>query len=137
ECVGTTVIAGPEINTPPDALGRHRLDNPDDRLRIELESALKIHKFMVVIALVGGARLPPTKAMPASLRPYLQRGAVSIGAAETFETDIRNLSAATGHMLSGIAQRSRRLFVILLIAVTMVSLLLGILASVAGNTGGL
>lgn len=135
ECVGTVIIAGPEIDTAPDALGRRRLDNPDDPLRIELESALKIHKFMVVVALVGDARLPA--ALPASLRPLWQRGALHMGAAESFEADMRNLSAATGHMLSGLAQRSRRMVIVGFAILIVVSLLLGILASVAANTGGL
>lgn len=135
ECVGTVVIAGPEIDKQTDALGRRRLDNPDDPLRIELESALKIHKFMVVVTLVGGSRLPD--ALPAPLRPLWQRGALHMGAAESFEDDMRNLSAATGLMLNGIAARSKRVVLIGFAIVMIVSLLIVVLASISANTGGL
>jgi hypothetical protein len=135
ECVGTTVIAGPEINTAPDALGKRRLDNPDDPLRIEIESALKIHKFMVVVALVGGAELP--EALPRSLRSLHQRGVLRMGAAESFEADSGYLSAATGRMLSGLAQRSKRIVMAGFLIITVVSLLIMVLATISANTGGL
>lgn len=135
ECVGTTVIAGPEINTAPDALGRRPLDNPDDPLRIELESALKIHKFMVVVGLVGGAQLP--ESLPKPLRPLHQRGVLRMGAAESFEADSGYLSAATGRMLSGLAQRSKRIVMVGFAIIMVVSLLIMVLASISANTGGL
>jgi hypothetical protein len=135
ECIGTAVIAGPEINRPPDVLGRGPLDDSDDPLRIELEAALKIHKFMVVIALVGGAQLP--EALPASLRPLWQRGALHMGAAESFEADSGYLSEAIRRMLNGSVFRSMRLMMVLFVIVTVVSLLIMVLATAQANTGGL
>lgn len=137
ECVGTTVIAGPEIASAPDVLGKRSLDNPDDPLRIEIESALKIHKMMVVVALVGGAELPDVRDLPAPLRPLTRRGVLNMGAAESFEADSSYLSAAVGRMLSGSARRSVRLIMVLFVIITVVSLLFMVLATVQANTGGL
>jgi hypothetical protein len=137
ECIGTAVIAGPEIDTAPDALGKRRLDNPDDPLRIEIESALKIHKMMVVVALVGGADLSEANTLPPPLRPLTRRGVMRMGVAESFDADSGYLNAAVGRMLNGTAQRSVRLIMVLFIIITAVSLLFMVLATVQANTGGL
>lgn len=135
ECIGTAVIAGPEIAKQPDVLGRGHLDDPDDPLRIELESALKIHKMMVVVALVGGAELPNT--LPGPLRPLMRRGVLHMGAAESFEADSHYLSEAIRRMLNGSVFRSMRTLMVLFIILTVVSLLFMVLGSVLANTGGL
>lgn len=137
ECIGTAVIAGPEIDKQPDVLGRGPLDNADDPLRIEIESALKIHKMMVVVALVGGAELPEAKTLPTPLRPLARRGVLHMGAAESFEADSRYLSEAIRRMLNGSVMRSMRLIMALFIVITVVSLLFMVLATINANTGGL
>ncbi|MBK8136054.1 MAG: hypothetical protein IPK52_09455 [Chloroflexi bacterium] len=134
ECVGVVIIAGPEFNTEPDALGRRRLDNPDDLFRIEIESALKISKMMVVVALVGGYFLPDAKLLPRSLRPLTRRGVMNMGAHESFENDQNLLNAAVRRMLDGSARRTVRCLIVVLLLFTVVSLIAVVLATIAANT---
>lgn len=57
--------------TDPDT-GRRRLDDPKDRLRIEISSALQLGK-QVIPVIVGGATIPPAEALPEDLRPLSGR----------------------------------------------------------------
>lgn len=60
-----------------DAMGRRRLDNPRDFVRLELETALQ-RGVRVIPILVDGAEMPPADSLPESLRPLTERQAVSI-----------------------------------------------------------
>lgn len=121
ETVGTVVIAGPEFNTEPDALGKRRLDDPNDPLRIELEAALKYHKFMIVIGLVGGALMPEPNELPRSLRALTRRGYVTMGMGESFDAHQSYLNKSVLWMVNGTAKRSLRIvttfFILLMLAI--------------------
>lgn len=137
ECVGTIVLAGPELHSGPDALGRRRLDDPEDPLRIELEAALKIHKTMIVIGLVGGAELPPVSALPRSLRLLTRRGTIRVAAFESFDADAGYLSSAAGRMLDGSAARTVRRVIIIFALMMAAGVVCALLAAALSGSGGL
>lgn len=71
-------VIGPEwLRAGSDKWGQRRIDDPSDWVRKELALALKTGKLVIPL-LVGGASLPPTKALPASLRKLTERQALPI-----------------------------------------------------------
>ena len=60
-----------------DADGRRRLENPDDFVRLELESALE-RDVVVIPTCVQGAALPSPDRLPASLAPLVRRQAIEL-----------------------------------------------------------
>jgi hypothetical protein len=70
--------------------GRRRLDDPDDMVRIEIETALE-RKLRVVPVLVEGASVPPPARLPASLQPLSFRTAMLLRPDPDFQTDLLRL----------------------------------------------
>jgi len=78
-----------------DATGEHgnrRLDDPNDFVRIEIESALKQGKRVIPV-LVDGARMPRPDELPESLRPLARCNAVQLRH-ERFASDVQGLVKA-------------------------------------------
>jgi hypothetical protein len=70
-------LIGPGWVTAQDAHGRRRLDNPNDLVRIEIETALR-RGIRVIPTLVGGASLPSPDVLPETLRDLPKRQAVRL-----------------------------------------------------------
>ncbi len=83
------VVIGPRWLTLRTADGRRRLDDPDDFVRREVETALG-RGIPVVPVLVQGAALPRIDELPAALAPLATRQAVSVDHAE-FHDDAERL----------------------------------------------
>jgi hypothetical protein len=83
-----------------DATGARRLDNPDDFVRIEIESALKQDKRVIPV-LVGEARMPRADELPESIRPLARRNAVRL-THERFRADAQGLIKALQRALEEI-----------------------------------
>jgi hypothetical protein len=62
-------VVGPRWEEARDSRGQRRLEDADDWVRIELETALA-RGIPVVPVLVGGARMPATARLPASLEEF-------------------------------------------------------------------
>jgi hypothetical protein len=60
-----------------DAEGRRRLDDADDFVRLELESALA-REIVVIPALVQGAEIPHARELPPSLVPLTRRQGIAL-----------------------------------------------------------
>src|SRR5215831_14080713 len=60
-----------------DATGARRLDNPEDFVRIEIDSALKQDKRVIPV-LVGDAHMPRPEELPEAIRPLARRNAVRL-----------------------------------------------------------
>jgi hypothetical protein len=60
-----------------DIEGRRRLEDPDDFVRLELESGLA-HDIVVIPTCVQGAAVPSTEELPPSLAPLVGRQAVEL-----------------------------------------------------------
>ena len=75
-----------------DEDGARRLDNPDDFVRIEIETALRQDKRVIPV-LVGQAQMPRPDDLPDTLRPLARRNAVRL-THERFRSDAQGLIRA-------------------------------------------
>lgn len=73
-----------------DELGRRRLENPADFVRIEIESALN-RDIPVIPVVVGNASMPRVEDLPKSLHDLCFRHGVSVRDDPDFRTDIHRL----------------------------------------------
>jgi hypothetical protein len=88
-----------------DATSARRLDNPDDFVRIEIESALKQDKRVIPV-LVGEARMPRPEELPETMRPLARRNAVRL-THERFRADAQGLIKALQQALGEIEAQRR------------------------------
>jgi outer membrane protein assembly factor BamD (BamD/ComL family) len=87
-----------------DPEGARRLDDPNDFVRIEIESALNQNKRVIPV-LVGEAQMPRPEELPETLRPLARRNAVRL-THERFRADTQGLVKALQQTLEEIgAQR--------------------------------
>jgi len=70
--------------------GKRRLDDPDDFVRIEIESALK-RGIPVVPVLVGRASMPRSEQLPAGLHALAYRNAAELRPGRDFRGDVERL----------------------------------------------
>ena len=126
-----------------DNTGRRRLDNPQDLVRTEIETALRQNVVMIPV-LVQGAVMPTPEQVPASLRDLVSRNGAQVRYDPDFDGDMARLASALeiwvplapGHQIpaltsSLVARRARRQsrmsHVIAVISSLLVVLLLGAL----------
>ena len=76
-----------------DAGGKRRLDDPEDYVRIEIESALK-RGIPVIPLLVRGAQMPEEESLPESLRKLVFMNGIAIRPDPDFHNDMDRLIAA-------------------------------------------
>jgi hypothetical protein len=81
-----------------DNKGRRRLDNPNDWVRVEIETALQ-RDIRVVPVLVDGAVLPQADDLPPSLRPLTQRQQLELSH-RGFKLEVTSLIAAVDKVLT-------------------------------------
>jgi hypothetical protein len=79
-CRALLVVIGPEWIGTSDgtASGAQRLADPDDFVRLEVETALRVADVTVIPVLVAGARMPDSDELPESLRPLARRNAIEL-----------------------------------------------------------
>jgi hypothetical protein len=87
-CDYMLVLIGEDWLTPDDG-GARRIDDPNDRLRLEIEAGLR-HQTMVIPVLVDAARMPKSRELPASLVPLSRHQAVHLRH-DSFPGDARYL----------------------------------------------
>lgn len=73
-----------------DANGKRRLDDPEDFVRLEIETTLS-RKVPVVPVLLQGARMPPGNALPGTIRHLSDHQAITLND-ENWNSDIKNLT---------------------------------------------
>jgi len=83
------VLVGKDWLSSADNNGRRRIDNPDDWVRIEIETALQ-RDIPVVPVLVDEAELPYADDLPPSLRPFVRRQAFRLSHAG-FRAEVASL----------------------------------------------
>lgn len=81
-----------------DESGERRLDNPEDFVRIEIESALS-QKKRVIPVLVNDAKMPRSTELPESLKPFARCNAVRL-THERFRADTQGLIKALEQVLT-------------------------------------
>jgi hypothetical protein len=84
------VLIGSSWLSSTDSAGARRIDNPDDFIRLELESALSRGQRLLPV-LLDDATMPSTEDLPHSLAGLVRRNAVSIST-QRFSSDMRRLS---------------------------------------------
>lgn len=84
-CPVLVALIGPRWLALTDEEGRRRLDNRDDYLRFEINTALK-RGHLVIPVLIDGAKMPRRQQLPASLRKLSRLNALEMSYAR-FEYD--------------------------------------------------
>jgi hypothetical protein len=96
-CQVLVAVVGPAWLTATDERGRRRLDDPDDFVRLEIETALT-RGVRVIPVLAQGAVMPGREDLPESLAGLARRNALFIRH-ESFRSDAGRLVAAIEQVL--------------------------------------
>jgi hypothetical protein len=96
-------VIGPNWLKTTDSAGRRRLDNPDDFVRLEIETALQ-RDIRVIPVLIDDAALPLEDELPGSLAGLVRRQAVRIRF-DRYRDDVQQLMSAIGRVLGGQAPK--------------------------------
>ena len=97
-CKVLLAVIGPAWLTATDERGLRRLDDPDDIVRLEIESALA-RDIRVIPILTEGAVMPRRRDLPESLAGLARRNALPIRH-ESFQYDAERLVTAIQQMLT-------------------------------------
>ena len=90
QCQVVLVIIGKSWLTVTEPDGTRRLDNPDDFVRIEVESSLR-RGIPVIPVLIQGVVMPRRTQLPESLQPLARRNGVEVGYDPRFRADMNRL----------------------------------------------
>ena len=93
KCKIFLVVIGDRWLEATDSKRKNRLQDPDDFVRIEIESALN-RKILIIPLLVRGALMPAEAKLPRSLRKLVYRNAIPIRSDPDFHGDIDRLIEA-------------------------------------------
>ena len=91
ECVVELVIIGLHWLDATDEFGQRRLFNPNDFVRIEIETALARPDMLVIPVLVDGASMPDESAVPPSLKSLVRLNAYPGRPDPDFNADMRRV----------------------------------------------
>lgn len=91
-CDALLALIGPDWSDVRDDSGNRRLEDEFDRVRLEIEAALKSDKAVIPV-LFENAHMPAASELPESLRPLVRRNATRLSHA-SFENDLRGLLRA-------------------------------------------
>jgi hypothetical protein len=89
QCDALLAVIGPRRLEATDQQGNRRLDDANDFVRLEIESALKQGKLVIPV-LVGEARMPRPDELPEAIRPSARHNAVRL-THERFRADAQGL----------------------------------------------
>lgn len=102
-CDIVLVVMGKQWADIEDNAGQRRLDNPNDFVRLEIATALKMNK-RVIPCLVRGASMPYPNQLPSDLQPLLRRNAKEISD-HNFHHDMDELIRALHRNATPVPQR--------------------------------
>jgi hypothetical protein len=100
-CAVLIALIGPKWLTIADEDGQRRLDNPDDFVRFEIQSALE-RCVRVIPVLVDGARAPRRQQLPADLQKLARLNALEMSY-RRFGYDETQLMDVIQRVLSSVA----------------------------------
>jgi hypothetical protein len=84
------VVMGTEWIDATDADGRRRLDDPDDFVRVEVETALSLPVAVIPVT-VSNASIPPKRALPESLKRLTDHAGLAVRPDPDFHHDTNRL----------------------------------------------
>ena len=99
------IVIGPHWLMITDDEGKRRLNDPNDFVRIEVETALKRTDVLVIPVLVNNATMPPADSLPAGLKDLAFRNSVVVRNDPDFNPDINNLITAIEKRVKGGSSR--------------------------------
>jgi len=91
KCDTFLAVIGPDWSSINDTDGNRRLLNPNDFVRIEVESALKRHETRVIPILVNKASMPKAEELPESMQDIHLRNAFAVRPDPDFPHDMATL----------------------------------------------
>lgn len=97
KCTVVLCLIGPNWLNARSAGGRRRLDDPNDWVRIEIETGLAGEGVGVLPMLLSGASMPDESELPDSLRPLVKRQAVEVPA-KGFAAKVKDLLPDIGRL---------------------------------------
>jgi TIR domain-containing protein len=77
-CVALIVVIGPEWARLQNEDGGRRIEDPDDFVRLEVETGLSRDDVLLIPALVDGARMPRREELPPELQTLARRNALEL-----------------------------------------------------------
>ncbi|HCS50123.1 toll/interleukin-1 receptor domain-containing protein [Rubinisphaera sp.] len=98
-CSILVAVIGEQWVNSKDRLGKRRLTNPDDWVRIEIESGLSKESVVVIPVVLRPAQMPSAEQVPASLSGLCYRQEVAIFPGSDFDIGFRRLSTAIDKVL--------------------------------------
>lgn len=101
QCAVLLAIIGPQWTAAKNRAGQRRLDDPNDMVRAEIESALD-RGTRVIPVLVGGAAMPEPDDLPESIRPLAARHALPVRPDPDFHRDMDRLVERVQAAMQGI-----------------------------------
>lgn len=109
DCLVVLVFIGRDWLSVADEKGRRRLENLDDHVRLEVETALASRHTRVIPVLVRRAEMPRRKDLPDSLQPLCDCNSVTVrSAGPDYKQDVGRLTAAVGSALAAAAAARER-----------------------------
>jgi TIR domain len=104
-CDALVAVIGRHWISSADKDNQRRIDDPDDFVRIEIETALK-RDVRVIPLLVDGAAMPKASELPDSLKGLARRQGIEVSPAR-FEADVEKLTTALVSILEERRERGR------------------------------
>jgi hypothetical protein len=98
-CHVLIVVMGPRWATVQDEQGRARLADPEDFVRLEVETALRRPDVTPIPVLVAGARMPNREDLPPELRAITRRNALEL-ADQRWRYDVGRLISTLDELLA-------------------------------------
>jgi hypothetical protein len=99
-CHVLLVVMGPRWATLLDEEGNVRLEEAEDFVRLEVETALRRPDVTVIPVLVAGAQMPEAERLPEGLRPLVRRNALDLSDMR-WRFDVQRLMATLHELLAG------------------------------------
>jgi hypothetical protein len=98
-CHVLIVVMGPTWATVQDEQGSARLTDPEDFVRLEVETALRRPEVTPIPVLVAGARMPKREDLPPEVRAITRRNALELGD-QRWRDDVGRLMSAIDELLA-------------------------------------
>ncbi|MBC8170374.1 MAG: SUMF1/EgtB/PvdO family nonheme iron enzyme [Anaerolineae bacterium] len=97
DCEVMLVVIGKQwLNIADERDGSRRLDNPEDWVRFEVETALRLPQIRVIPVLVNGASLPSQQELPAALMRLTEHQIFELRDGASFKRDVEALIDGLG-----------------------------------------
>jgi hypothetical protein len=102
-CVALIVVIGSRWAQLQNEDGGRRIDDPDDFVRLEVETGLSRNDVLLVPALVGGARMPRREELPPELQMLARRNALELSEGR-WAYDVGRLLGILDELLPDVAE---------------------------------